>query len=63
MDNMEVFIEKSYDKIAEIFATEKGRKFIQHFIRAFLPINSMNMYLSSDKLCSITGKFGYWETI
>ena len=55
---MEIQISNAYDKIVSIYSTEKGRKFIQHLIRAFLPIN---LYQTSfnEEVCAITNKLGF----
>lgn len=51
--------EKAYLKISETYKTEKGKKFILHLVRAFLPINQWNRYWDTDKSCCITGKLGF----
>ena len=51
--------EEIYKKIEEIYGQEKGKNFITHLIRSFLPINrSKFMFeLNKDKkmICAITG--------
>jgi hypothetical protein len=51
--------EEIYKKIEEIYAQEKGKNFITHLLRSFLPINrSKFMFeLNKDKkmICAITG--------
>lgn len=54
---MQKQIDSAYAKIESIYKTG-GDKFIIHLIRAFLPIDEMNQYLSTDKVCAITGKRG-----
>lgn len=51
--------ESAYLKIHEIYKTEKGKKFIQHLVRAFLPIDPWSRLLDTDKRCAITGKLGF----
>lgn len=56
---MKEFIDAAYKKITSIYNNGKGGdKFIIHLIRSFLPINEWNRYLSTDKICCITGKRG-----
>lgn len=54
---MQKQIDSAYAKIESIY-NNGGDKFIIHLIRAFLPIDEMNQYLSTDKVCAITGKRG-----
>lgn len=54
---MQKQIDSAYAKIESIY-NNGGDKFIIHLVRAFLPINTMNQYLSTDKVCAITGKRG-----
>lgn len=52
--------EIAYVKISEIYnGTEKGKKFILHLVRAFLPIDPWSRLLDTDKRCAITGKLGF----
>lgn len=56
---MQTQIDSAYAKIESIYRNGKGGdKFIIHLVRAFLPIDTMNQYLSTDKVCAITGKRG-----
>lgn len=56
---MQTQIDSAYAKIESIFHNGKGGdKFIIHLVRAFLPIDMMNQYLSTDRVCAITGKRG-----
>lgn len=54
-------VDKSYELISKIYDTDKGRNFILHLVRAFLPIVTTyhNQLLSTDKRCSITNKLGF----
>lgn len=57
---MQPNIEQAYNKIATIYkGSQGGKKFILHLVRAFLPINSWNRYLNTDKRCAITNKLGF----
>lgn len=56
---MQKQIDSAYAKIESIYNNGKGGdKFIIHLVRAFLPADIMNQYLSTDKVCAITGKRG-----
>ncbi len=51
--------EEIYKKIEEIYKTEKGKPFITHLIRSFLPMTRSTFMLSNEKgkkmKCAITG--------
>lgn len=51
--------EEIYKKIEEIYNTEKGKPFIIHLVRSFLPINRSTFMLSNPKnkkmKCAVTG--------
>lgn len=51
--------EEIYKKIEEIYNTEKGKPFIIHLVRSFLPINRSIFMLSNSKnkklKCAVTG--------
>ena len=52
--------EEIYAKIEEIYKSEKGKGFITHLIRSFLPLDRSTFMFSNDKnkkmVCAITGK-------
>ena len=49
-----------YDKIEELYNSEKGKGFIKHLISAFIPVNSLNFYIDGDdKYDAITQKRGF----
>jgi len=51
--------EQLYKKIEEIYSSEKGKPFIAHLTRSFLPLNRSTFMLSNEKKklmkCAITG--------
>ena len=51
--------EQVYQKIAEIYNTEKGKPFITHLTRSFLPVSRSTFMLQNDKnkkmKCAVTG--------
>jgi len=51
--------EEIYKKIEEIYKSEKGKSFITHLTRSFLPVNRSIFMLSNEKRklmkCAITG--------
>lgn len=47
-------VDKAYAKIEELYSKPKSQKFILHLVHSFLPIEQWNVYLSTDKVCSIT---------
>jgi hypothetical protein len=49
-----------YNKIKEIYNTDKGKGFIKHLINAFIPVNPIEFYLNGDdKYDAITQKRGF----
>lgn len=56
---MQIKDEEIYKKIEEIYNTEKGKPFIIHLVRSFLPINRSTFMLSNSKnkkmKCAVTG--------
>lgn len=56
---MQIKDEEIYKKIEEIYNTEKGKPFIIHLVRSFLPINRSTFMLSNSKnkkmKCAVMG--------
>lgn len=56
----EKLVEKSVAKLEKIYGTEKGKNFVLHLVRAFLPINHWMKRLRFDKdeeaVCCITNQ-------
>lgn len=49
-----------YNKIEEIYNSEKGKGFIKHLISAFIPVNPIEFYIDGDdKYDAITQKRGF----
>lgn len=54
-------VNESYQLISKIYNTDKGKNFILHLVKAFLPIATTyyNQLLSTSAKCSITNKLGF----
>jgi len=54
-------VNESYELISKIYNTDRGKNFILHLIKAFLPIATTyhNQLLSTNVRCSITNKLGF----
>jgi len=53
------YVEEALNKIYRMYNDPHSRGFILHLVAAFIPINEWNKYLSTDKVCAITGMIGY----
>lgn len=56
----EKLVEKSVAKLEKIYGTEKGKNFVLHLVRAFLPVNNWMKRLRFDKdeeaVCCVTNQ-------
>lgn len=53
------YVREALEKIYQMYNDSHSRGFILHLVAAFIPINEWNKYLSTDKICSITGMVGF----